>query len=283
MRFSSTLSKKKNISCILKGVCLPFIYSFFLFACSKQDVQPGFQNKPKGNEIRYDYTIENISDELLYTFNNDVANPKENYKEVKVSAGQKIVIQALSQSKITPMIRSDKTGLQTEFVYNYLTQVYQIDGYINLFEASITGDAGLVSIYFPNPVTAKPDSLINVKLPQYLIYKTYSSQNIEIVVSKEVVSGMIALETKIKGKPDISKSTIASQGIITSITDLSKKSTTVKVEEPTTVKPDPGTPTKPGSSCGMYNGKPVHTGPKGGCYYINSNGNKTYVARNFCC
>ncbi|PTS94367.1 hypothetical protein DBR27_17845, partial [Flavobacterium sp. HMWF030] len=28
---------------------------------------------------------------------------------------------------------------------------------------------------------------------------------------------------------------------------------------------------------GEYNGKKVYTGPKGGKYYINKNGNKTYI------
>lgn len=36
------------------------------------------------------------------------------------------------------------------------------------------------------------------------------------------------------------------------------------------------------SSCGFYKGKPVSEGPKGGCYYINSNGNKSYVDRSYC-
>jgi len=35
-------------------------------------------------------------------------------------------------------------------------------------------------------------------------------------------------------------------------------------------------------NCGIYNGKVVYTGPLGGCYYINSNGNKTYVDRSYC-
>jgi hypothetical protein len=37
----------------------------------------------------------------------------------------------------------------------------------------------------------------------------------------------------------------------------------------------------PGISC-THNGKTLHLGPKGGCYYINSNGNKTYVDRSEC-
>lgn len=43
---------------------------------------------------------------------------------------------------------------------------------------------------------------------------------------------------------------------------------------------NPGSGSTP---CGTYNGKKTYTGPKGGCYYINSNGNKTYVDRSYCC
>lgn len=38
------------------------------------------------------------------------------------------------------------------------------------------------------------------------------------------------------------------------------------------------TVSKPATS-GTYNGKQIHTGPRGGQYYINSNGNKTYIKR----
>ncbi|MCS3800173.1 hypothetical protein [Niastella sp. OAS944] len=34
--------------------------------------------------------------------------------------------------------------------------------------------------------------------------------------------------------------------------------------------------------CGTHNGKQLYKGSDGGCYYINSNGNKTYVDRNEC-
>ena len=36
------------------------------------------------------------------------------------------------------------------------------------------------------------------------------------------------------------------------------------------------------SSCGTHNGKQLYKGPEGGCYYINSNGNKTYVESSEC-
>lgn len=34
--------------------------------------------------------------------------------------------------------------------------------------------------------------------------------------------------------------------------------------------------------CGTYNGNTLYTGPEGGCYYKNSNNNKTYVDRSEC-
>lgn len=36
------------------------------------------------------------------------------------------------------------------------------------------------------------------------------------------------------------------------------------------------------SDCGTHNGKALHRGPDGGCYYYNSSGNKTYVDRSEC-
>jgi hypothetical protein len=34
--------------------------------------------------------------------------------------------------------------------------------------------------------------------------------------------------------------------------------------------------------CGTYNGNTLYKGPKDGCYYKNSSGNKEYVDRNLC-
>ena len=39
---------------------------------------------------------------------------------------------------------------------------------------------------------------------------------------------------------------------------------------------------KSGDPCGFYNGSQLYLGPKGGCYYINTNGNKEYVDRGEC-
>lgn len=34
--------------------------------------------------------------------------------------------------------------------------------------------------------------------------------------------------------------------------------------------------------CGSYNGHSLYKGSGGGCYYINSNGNKSYVDKSHC-
>lgn len=34
--------------------------------------------------------------------------------------------------------------------------------------------------------------------------------------------------------------------------------------------------------CGVYNGKILYTGPRGGCYYKQTDGEKTYVDRSNC-
>lgn len=42
-------------------------------------------------------------------------------------------------------------------------------------------------------------------------------------------------------------------------------------------------PASMAQACGNYkNGQQLHKGSDGGCYYINSNGNKTYVERSAC-
>ncbi|CEJ68689.1 hypothetical protein BN1195_00978 [Chryseobacterium oranimense G311] len=37
-----------------------------------------------------------------------------------------------------------------------------------------------------------------------------------------------------------------------------------------------------GSEYCSYNGHTLHTGEKGGCYYINSSGDKVYVDKSYC-
>jgi hypothetical protein len=45
---------------------------------------------------------------------------------------------------------------------------------------------------------------------------------------------------------------------------------------------DESTPSSNSNPCGTHNGKQLYKGSQGGCYYINSNGNKTYVEAGEC-
>jgi hypothetical protein len=53
-------------------------------------------------------------------------------------------------------------------------------------------------------------------------------------------------------------------------------------DEPTNNTSTNSTNTGGSNNCGWYNGKPTYKGPNGGCYYYNSNGNKTYVDSQYC-
>jgi colicin import membrane protein len=48
-------------------------------------------------------------------------------------------------------------------------------------------------------------------------------------------------------------------------------------KKPTYKETNEKAPKTPDKVTGTYNGKKVYTGPKGGKYYINKNGNKTYI------
>ncbi len=58
--------------------------------------------------------------------------------------------------------------------------------------------------------------------------------------------------------------------------------TSTTTASPSTTPPTTGTITSGDQKCGFYKGRQLYRGPQGGCYYINSNGNKTYVDRDNC-
>ncbi len=56
--------------------------------------------------------------------------------------------------------------------------------------------------------------------------------------------------------------------------NANKAAAKIKKKKPSNEK----APKKKDKATGMYKGKVVYTGPRGGEYYINSNGNKTYIS-----
>lgn len=58
---------------------------------------------------------------------------------------------------------------------------------------------------------------------------------------------------------------------------VSKETKKKVTKAPTLKESNEKAPKTPDKVTGKYNGKKVYTGPRGGKYYINKNGNKTYI------
>ncbi len=105
------------------------------------------------------------------------------------------------------------------------------------------------------------------------IFSTESNE-IKTIGNTEKVTDSIVLNNEQKND------TIINSFATTSPNFTHKQSEVTKTKETTVKKSSPVRKTKakrkPKSSRTYY------TGPRGGCYYINSNGNKTYVDRSFC-
>ena len=218
---------------------------------------------------KYGFTLENISTQTITTYNDDPAKPKENYKETTLLPAQKTTIQILSETGTTPTIRPSNPLSQTEYLFSPGSKTYQLNSYLNQMEVRITGDVGNITIDFPNPITGKPDTLRNVKLPQTIQYSKAAGE-VVIIAEKQQVGGTFTLQTFIKDKEVYSKSVTAPFGKLTTKAKVGDNSVSASLYEPAEWP------------CGTHNGNRLITGPKGGCYYINKNGNKTYVDRSEC-
>ena len=139
----------------------------------------------------------------------------------------------------------------------------------NVLIIEITGDVKSVSIYSPNPSTGLADTLKSVTLPQTLRYVNYT-RKIAIRAKKEKVNGTLAVSARLNQKLIKDFSTKAAFGEISFTTDEAYQSPFAFGYEPEEWP------------CGTHNGNQLRTGERGGCYYINSNGNKTYVDRSEC-
>lgn len=83
-----------------------------------------------------------------------------------------------------------------------------------------------------------------------------------------------------KTKKTVSKSEAKAEKTVVK-TETKAKKTTAKIKGTSgselAKQTNEKAPRKPDKVTGTYNGKKVYTGPRGGRYYINKNGNKTYI------
>jgi hypothetical protein len=139
---------------------------------------------------------------------------------------------------------------------------------INDLEIEISGNSALVNIYYPNPDTGLPDTMTLTSLPKKIVYKKLT-KDITIIAEKRNVIGSLTITTVTKDKSS-SKSTSAPFSSISTFYSNTVGISSLSIHEPEEWP------------CGTHNGSQLTTGKKGGCYYINSNGNKTYVDRSEC-
>ncbi|SDM43606.1 hypothetical protein [Siphonobacter aquaeclarae] len=139
----------------------------------------------------------------------------------------------------------------------------------DLFEFTVTGTSHQVSIYFTD-ANCKPDSIIRTSLPYKLLLSNNQCNKLEFMVRNEKVAGSVWAELR-KNDRSIAVSQSGSPRATVKIS-YSAKATSASQ---TVYEPDEW-------QCGIYNGHTLFTGPKGGCYYLNLNGNKSYVDRIYC-
>lgn len=91
----------------------------------------------------------------------------------------------------------------------------------------------------------------------------------------------VTIKTPIKKetikKEVISKTKTADKKVADKKETISKEVKKKVAKVPTLKESNEKAPKKADKITGEYNGKKVYTGPRGGKYYINKNGNKTYI------
>lgn len=142
------------------------------------------------------------------------------------------------------------------------------ESYEYLIEYIITGNTSPVTVVYNN----ENDVIDTVKVTS-LPYKVQLRKNTidkaRLQAWKHTNAGTITVETRYKGKTVKTQSTEREHGQVHIL--FVKENDILAIEH----QPEEW-------ECGTYNGNRLRTGPRGGCYYINSNGNKTYVDRGHC-
>src|SRR5690606_19982179 len=113
-------------------------------------------------------------------------------------------------------------------------------------------------------------------------YPTTAGQN-----RRETVRGTFTKEVRLSNRATIKITVVTFNNVVADLVYLSVYKDNVLLESlqgnrTVTATYIPTSKAKPkdkntNKGCGMYNGRSLTIGPKGGCYYINSNGKKTYV------
>lgn len=217
--------------------------------------------------ITYDHIIENQSNYPVIVYNDDKNNKAHNFPETTIPVKSKVTIKLNTSEPIKLFVKSNDTSLQLEYITNS-NRNYAVEAYKSLLEVKFTGDCQPIKIVYKSDNST--ETLSDVTLSYLLQIQTYSLDMFEVQGFKNNVNGTLRIELIYKEK------SITTQDISSPFGDI-KIRFNRKTKQADIVKYSPEE-----WPCGLYNGQRLTTGPKGGCYYINSNNNKIYVDRGFC-
>jgi hypothetical protein len=217
----------------------------------------------------FEYQIENISNVAVTISNTNPNNSKENLVPTVIEAKTKTNVKTNYSSGLNSLILKTVDATKITEYTDSLKKKYYINAYNYMLEYKISGDVEPITIIYTNEKSIN-DTLKNVVLPYALQFKTFTANQCNVFVAKNNVGGILKIELFVKDKSVSIASINEAFGSILSIYDIKAKTTKTTKKSPSEYK------------CGSYNGNSTITGEKGGCYYINSNGNKTYVDHSYC-
>jgi PKD repeat protein len=215
----------------------------------------------------FSYTIENKSVFSIIAFNNDSNKPLQNFAEVLIPSNSKVIVKVRSNTGLVPMLKSADPNLQLEYV-TIDNKIYTLNAYYFYYEVKFTGNCKPITVI--TNIKGQKETFNDVGLPSSLNAKLSNLDILEVQAFKNNVNGILNIQIYLKNILIQTKT----------ITDpfesiLIKYNSSKKQFEVSNNSPEEW-------YCGVYNSNKLITGPKGGCYYINSNGNKTYVDRGLC-
>ncbi|MFN3784685.1 MAG: hypothetical protein ACK4R6_12245 [Spirosomataceae bacterium] len=244
-------------------------YFFLLLVVCIASCTESETTEPTPVDKEYSYQVENIADIPITITNKDITNSKANLVSTVVPSNSKIVVKTKSDIGLNYLsLQTDDTTKIKEYT-DSLKMKYYINAFDYTLEYRISGNVEPVTITYINS-NGTLDSLKNIPLPYTLRFKIFTLNESSVFIAKNNVSGTLKVELLVKGKPVFTELVSDAFGSILSVYNTKAKTTQTTKKAPKEYK------------CGVYNGNITITGPEGGCFYLNSNGNKVYVDRSYC-
>jgi len=231
-------------------------------------------------EPTYNHYVNNISYYPITVYNNELLYPKNNFSPVTIQPQSTATIQTKNEDDLVMMFKANDANLKIKTEKLYYRN-YNIDAYYNLVLMVLKGNTSSVDIN-TNLYSNTEQLIQNLQIPTSLPSNVFSEKNLIFNVKRTSPKGYASIALYYKDQ-------LIDEDILDENYSIIRIKFTPSTSDYTSNYDLISIPNSNGanssssySNCGTYNGNKLYRGPKGGCYYINSNGNKTYVDRSFC-